>query len=38
VKWGGGGATGLFTATSLITLAWFAWTWPLKPIARAARH
>ncbi len=36
VKWGG--ATGLFIATSLITLAWFAWTWPLKPIARAARH
>jgi predicted MFS family arabinose efflux permease len=36
VKWGG--ATGLFIATSLITLAWLAWTWPLKPIARSARH
>ncbi|QEA14509.1 MFS transporter [Comamonas flocculans] len=34
VKWGG--HTGLFVATSLITLAWLAWTWPLKPIGREA--
>lgn len=33
VKWGGD--TGLFVATTLVTLAWLAWTWPLKPIARA---
>ncbi|QXL85908.1 MFS transporter [Comamonas sp. NLF-1-9] len=34
VKWGG--HAGLFIATSLITLAWLAWTWPLKPIGREA--
>lgn len=34
VKWGG--ATGLFVATSLVTLAWLIWTWPLKPIARTS--
>ena len=36
VKWAG--APGLFAATSLVTLAWFAWTWPLRPIVRASRH
>ena len=29
-----GGLTGLFAATSAITLAWLAWTWPLQPVAR----
>ena len=33
VKWGGD--QGLFIVTSLVSLAWLAWSWSLKPVARA---
>ncbi|OJU92907.1 MAG: hypothetical protein BGO13_05075 [Burkholderiales bacterium 66-5] len=36
VKWGGD--QGLFIATSLVSLAWLIWTWPLKPVARTSGH